>query len=245
MKWILSGIALMALLTSCDDSSTDGNGDTEEDSGASNPAADDDESGDEPMSDDDEADDEPMSDDDGAEDEPMAEDAGGTTAPMLPPPPEPISCGDVDCPAPPLGTPCCTRADDVEVQAALTRGACGVDLSSVFGGPSSCIEFDQPGELDDSCPSTEIPDAPPIPGCCTTHGFCGVADTFIGIGCTAPPPEFGEPIPCGDGGGDAGSSSSVGDGGMSAPGPDAGEMDPTDAGTISVAPDASAGDASL
>src|SRR5690349_16428081 len=81
--------------------------------------------------------------------------------------------GDDDCPAPPLGTPCCATAGDVRAGAALTKGACGVDLSALFGGPSACVEFDQPGELDESCPPLEIPDAPPLPGCCTSQGFCG------------------------------------------------------------------------
>lgn len=225
MRLILTGIALLALLTACDDSDTDAKSDTEQDSGPSQPAADDD----------DETTDEPE----------KGDDAGGstTTPPPPPPPPEPISCGDVDCAAPPFGVPCCTTAADVEARAALTEGACGVDLSPVFGGPSACVEFDQPGEPDESCPALEVPDADPVPGCCTSYGFCGTADNFIGIGCVTAPSEFGEPVACGDGGGDAGGGSSVtdgGNGGMS--GPDAGDM--SDAGGGSEpAPDASTLDA--
>jgi hypothetical protein len=252
MRWILSGIALCSLLAACGESSTeDGSDDTQEDSGTGDPAEGDD--ADEPTGDDA---DEPTADDD---DEPTDDDVddptdAGSSAPTLPPPPEPISCGDVDCPAPPLGTPCCATAGDVRAGAALTKGACGVDLSALFGGPSACVEFDQPGELDESCPPLEIPDAPPLPGCCTSQGFCGTFDSFIGLGCTTPPPESGEPLPCGEGGGDAGSSSSNGDAGMtSTPSPDAGETEPTDAGAsseptpdagMSLAEDAGASDAS-
>jgi hypothetical protein len=241
MKRILGGIALLALLTACGDSNTDGDGDAKQDSGASKP---DDDEADDDEADDDEADDEPAADDDDSDDRPTADDAGGPAAPTLPPPPEPISCGDVDCPAPAFGTPCCATADDVEARAAFTEGACGVDLSAVFGGPTGCVEFDQPGEPDESCPPLEIPDVDPIPGCCTSYGFCGTADNFIGIGCTTPPSEFGELIPCGGGDGDAGSGSTV---------LDAGTMEPTDAGNsseptpdadVSMAEDAGANDAS-
>jgi hypothetical protein len=265
MKLMLTGIALLALLTAgCGDSDSDG--DTVEDSGS--PSSTDDEDTDEPTDSDDAG--EPTEDDDET-DEPM-DDGGGSTMPPPPPPPEPISCGDVDCPAPPFGTPCCATAEDVEVNASLTEGACGVDLSPVFGGPSACVEFAQPGDPDESCPALEVPDADPIPGCCTSHGFCGTMDTFIGIGCTTPPPEFGEPIPCGAGGGDAGSpggdagSTSSGDdagspsgdaGEPDMPEPDAGETteEPIDSGSTSEPADASmsipdaatsdAGDASL
>jgi hypothetical protein len=82
------------------------------------------------------------------------------------------------------------------------------------------VELDQPGEPDDACPPVEIPDMAPLPGCCTSHGVCGTLDTFIGLGCTPPPPGVAEPIACGDGAADAGAGGSEADAGT----------EPTDAG---------------
>jgi hypothetical protein len=209
MKLMLSGIALLALLTACDDSDSD-SADPELDSGTS------------ASTEETTSSEETTSDDGKGEDASAASGDASAPLPPPPPPPEPISCGDVDCPAPPYGTPCCATADDVDVHASLTEGACGVDLSPVFGGPSACVEFNQPGEPDESCPPLEIEGFDPIPGCCTSYGFCGTADTMIGIGCTTPPPEFGEPIPCGAGAGDAGGGSTGEDAGGGSTGEDAG-----------------------
>lgn len=214
---MLSGIVLLALVTACgDDADTS---DTNLDSGSSETTADDEDTNDA-----------------SADDEETTSDA--STTPTIPPPPEPISCGDVDCPAPPWGAPCCVSAADVEASAGLNEGACGVDLSPVFGGPSACVEFNQPGELDESCPDMEIPDAPSSPGCCTTHGLCGTVDSFTGLGCVTTPPEFGGVlIPCGGDAGDAGSTSE-GDAGTGGSGDDAGPSSGDDAGPNMSEPDA-------
>lgn len=237
MKLMLSGIVLLALVTACgDDADTDSN--TQLDSGTSETTADDEETtaDDEETTSDDEETNDAAADDEETADDTATSDA--STAPTIPPPPEPISCGDVDCPAPPWGTPCCVTAADVEASAGLNEGACGVDLSPVFGGQSACVEFNQPGELDESCPPMEIPDAPSSPGCCTSHGLCGTVDSFTGLGCVTTPPEFGGVlIPCGGDAGDAGSTSED-DAGTGGSGDDAGTSSGDDAGPTMSEPDA-------
>lgn len=111
--------------------------------------------------------------------------------------PEPVACGEVDCPVPAFGSSCCTRRADVRNMSALEAGKCGIDLSEALGGDPICVELEQPGDLDESCPNLELEGAPPMMGCCSSFGICGALDTFLGLGCTAPPPGV-ERIPCGD-----------------------------------------------
>ncbi|HEX3594230.1 MAG TPA: hypothetical protein VHU80_03985 [Polyangiaceae bacterium] len=68
-----------------------------------------------------------------------------------------------------IGSACCRDFD---------RSACGLVLGPV------CLELNQPGNPDDSCPG--VPNTPigDLPGCCRPGGKCGLLDTTVGFGCT-------------------------------------------------------------
>jgi hypothetical protein len=94
------------------------------------------------------------------------------------------ACAASACSTPPLGTVCCTGAEDVTANRAVVADKCGADMSQ-FGFPG-CTQRDQPGVLDTACPAVEFPPGtPPMAGCCTTSGHCGGMETFIGFGCTS------------------------------------------------------------
>jgi hypothetical protein len=96
------------------------------------------------------------------------------------------ACEVSACAAPPSGTACCTIADDVTANRAVEAGKCGIDMTS-FGFPG-CTQRDQPGVLDEACPSVEFPPgAPPMAGCCTASGHCAAMETFMGFGCNSNP----------------------------------------------------------
>jgi hypothetical protein len=147
MKLILSGIAVLALVAACgDDSSGD---DSTVDSGSTESSGESDTTG-ESSGDDSET------TDSAGDDSETSGDAGGTDLP------EPLTCGDAVCPVPTFGTSCCVTAADVEANAAFNEGVCGIDLSAAFGGPSQCVELNQPGEVDESCPGLEVEGQPPV-----------------------------------------------------------------------------------
>ncbi len=67
---------------------------------------------------------------------------------------------------------------------------CGLDLSGFVQG-GGCVESNQPGTRDDSCPATNIY-GQQIPGCCRADNTCGYLDSFLGLGCVSPT-DFGAP----------------------------------------------------
>lgn len=107
------------------------------------------------------------------------------------------TCGDT-CMGGLLNNPCCTTEADVRDGAAVDVGKCGQDLTQ-FGGPA-CVEQDQPGELDPSCPDEWVMGMT-LKGCCTPAGLCGLNFDLIMLGCTT---MNSQGIACG-GGADAGS----------------------------------------
>jgi hypothetical protein len=110
-----------------------------------------------------------------------------------------VVCGGVECPPPsvPIG----------QVDSCCVGDKCGI-TSSFLG--SQCIELNQPGQPDPSCPPQSIQGFT-LPGCCKPNGMCGVMDSFIGLGCVDPGPFTGQPpIPCGGGTGGAGGSGGAG-----------------------------------
>jgi hypothetical protein len=90
-----------------------------------------------------------------------------------------LICPNEVCPETGL-TECCTFA-----------GRCGVDFSSfgsILGIAPVCQQFNQPGTIDYSCPSTGTlvgAGAPDFPGCCRPDGTCGVAlnNSLVSLGC--------------------------------------------------------------
>ena len=97
--------------------------------------------------------------------------------------PAPKVCGGVECdPVPPeLGqygvSSCCTAtADECGLQTPVTEG---------------CLEPDQPGGIDYTCPIYELPTGMAMPGCCTPAGTCGALDSTMGLGCI-PNEDLGE-----------------------------------------------------
>lgn len=119
-----------------------------------------------------------------------------------------VVCGGQVCPPPqvPIG----------QAESCCVGDKCGI-TSSFLGG--QCIELNQPGQLDPTCPEQSIQGFT-LPGCCKPNGFCGVMDSFIGLGCVDPSPFTGQqPIPCGGGtGGAGGAGGSGGAGGAGATG---------------------------
>ncbi len=82
------------------------------------------------------------------------------------------------CQVSPVGAPCCSAA-----------GVCGVQLS-LFPG-SQCIERNQPGERDASCPDLNLGGIQAL-GCCRPNAECGYLDTALGLGCVDPS-QLGQP----------------------------------------------------
>lgn len=62
------------------------------------------------------------------------------------------------------------------------NSACGLVELAV-----TCIELNQPGRLEPSCPA--LPNTPlgPLQGCCRPNNTCGVYDSVIGFGCAQIP----------------------------------------------------------
>lgn len=181
--------------------------------------------------------------------------------------PETQTCGNTTCRDRLVGDivvePCCVNGD-----------GCGLDLDAVSGFmpvTNGCVELDQPGSNDTSCPSVyfdDIVNPRELVGCCRPDGVCGVvadlSDTLANFGCVDPneflsgrgeqsPPrdddEFdddGQPgLHLTDGGGFY-----VTDGGPSTPNPGSGQCvpqlpvpEPTDAAVDAAAVDAVIGDA--
>jgi hypothetical protein len=81
-------------------------------------------------------------------------------------------CPLATCRVPPqgAGTACCTE-----------DGKCGFLLPQ-FG--TACVESDQPGNLDPSCPSLMFSNLN-LQGCCRPEGLCGVYEPFFQLGCVA------------------------------------------------------------
>jgi|RhiMethySRZTD1v2_1073278.scaffolds.fasta_scaffold03141_11 hypothetical protein len=91
------------------------------------------------------------------------------------------SCEVASCPQPrlPLAQTCCT-----------TDKNCGFVFQLL--GPD-CVEGNQAGVTDPSCPQVQLPGIPlALPGCCRDDGRCGAMDSFIGFGCVDPS-QFGQP----------------------------------------------------
>jgi|RhiMethySRZTD1v2_1073278.scaffolds.fasta_scaffold04454_12 hypothetical protein len=82
------------------------------------------------------------------------------------------NCELATCLVPPrgTGTACCTE-----------DGKCGFSLPA-FG--MGCIEANQPGNFDPSCPSLEFSNLR-LQGCCRPDGHCGVHEPFLPLGCVA------------------------------------------------------------
>jgi hypothetical protein len=97
-----------------------------------------------------------------------------------------IQCGGLTCsayqpePPNPIAQPCC---------GGMNGDLCGLDPAPLFGPglPITCVESNQPGQLDSNCP-THAPAGPPwngvtLPGCCRPDGKCGVQDGVTMLGC--------------------------------------------------------------
>lgn len=111
----------------------------------------------------------------------------------------PVVCGGVTCDPPslPIG----------QADSCCVGDKCGI-TSSMIGG--QCVELNQPGTPDPTCPEQSIQGFN-LPGCCKDTGFCGVMDTFLGLGCVDPGQFTSQPpIPCGGGTGGAGGVSGSG-----------------------------------
>ncbi len=101
-------------------------------------------------------------------------------------------CGDEKCMLAQLNIlswadQCCTDQEDVQLLWAVEPGQCGLRIESSESNP--CVQLDQKGEPDDSCPTFYLlPDSPypefdsfSNPGCCTEYGVCGEMDnTYYG-----------------------------------------------------------------
>jgi len=111
-----------------------------------------------------------------------------------------------------------------QVESCCVGDQCGL-TSSFLGG--QCIEQNQPGKPDASCPPIDVQGFS-FPGCCKPNNMCGVLDTFLGLGCVDPS-QFGGPAgqACGSVVVDAGT------GGTGGAPPDAGTGgSPTDGGPV-------------
>jgi len=100
------------------------------------------------------------------------------------------TCGGETCPKTAFGTPCCTRPgtgrEGHELEnVGRAADLCGTDLSEIVPSLAGiCLEIDQPGELDPSCPAQiSIAGGDPRPGCCTEAGHCGSDDPVVPLGC--------------------------------------------------------------
>jgi hypothetical protein len=117
---------------------------------------------------------------------------GGAPDAGPPDPGPPVMCGELSCEGRVLAgavafTACCTAAgtgvqgDPLEI-AGRGPGLCGINLSASMGGASACVQVDQPGTLDPSCP-TVTGAGGTMPGCCTDEGYCGAMESFLALGC--------------------------------------------------------------
>jgi len=119
-----------------------------------------------------------------------------------------VSCGGVECPVAPLGTPLCCTAPGTGMpgspleNAGRAPGLCGTDIGIfVPEAAGACLQTGQPGVLDPACPDAEDATEPGrvIRGCCTDQGFCGQMETKARLGCLYPGGVKG--APCGPGSG--------------------------------------------
>jgi hypothetical protein len=169
--------------------------------------------------------------------------SGGSGGVMLPPgtseTPKTIQCGG-DCSSARVGLiyvdPCCSGANS---------DVCGIDTTYLAttgaGLVEGCEPKDQPGELNEACPSPDpamigmmgaMATLDAFPGCCRPNGTCGVAiDTVtaagglvpvadLGLGCVDAAMFFpGEaPVPCSDAGGAGGAGGAAGAAGATSDG---------------------------
>jgi hypothetical protein len=110
--------------------------------------------------------------------------------PVTPPQTGGLKCADVFCPfaTQPI-EPCCTDAEDVERGAARMPERCGLSFAATgadfFG--DLCWQRDQPGVVDDSCPSVAVDVQSEEPGCCSDQGVCGSINTEHALGCHGDP----------------------------------------------------------
>ncbi|HMJ10797.1 MAG TPA: hypothetical protein VK524_05290 [Polyangiaceae bacterium] len=96
-------------------------------------------------------------------------------------------CGDTVCP--PVSS---TAAEFVE--ACCTQGSNKCGLVTPLG--DSCMELNQPGSLDPTCPAAVIAEGFSLRGCCRTNGVCGVSTAQIGLGCIDLPVDGRAPASC-------------------------------------------------
>lgn len=96
-----------------------------------------------------------------------------------------LSCGNVLCPGVPLpASQCCTDGSDVTGDRARQGNRCG----AMREGETGCLQLEQPGLIDPSCPEV-MPSgvSAPEPGCCTDQGHCGTFDSALNVGCHGNP----------------------------------------------------------
>ncbi len=105
-------------------------------------------------------------------------------------------CGDQECV---LDNPqelawadqCCTEPKDLELLLASEPGQCGMKFTN--WGSEDCVQLNQKGVLDQSCPSLPLAPNSPMPevstmtrpGCCTDLGVCGGVNPASNLGCRA------------------------------------------------------------
>jgi hypothetical protein len=100
-------------------------------------------------------------------------------------------CGRHVCRMSGLETPgCCTAPGTGEPGHELENtgrapGLCGTDVGLLIPPlAGTCLQLDQPGDVDDECPAQEpIGGGLRMPGCCTDEGHCGSVETLVGFGC--------------------------------------------------------------
>lgn len=131
----------------------------------------------------------------------VVEDAAGDTSDVA----AGVVCGGVTCdPALAVaGTPMCCTVEGAGVPGdpaettGLAPDQCGTDIGMLvpeFDG--LCLQLNRPGELDESCPDFQFAGNLGA-GCCTSRGFCGAIESFVGLGCIYPP-GVGQGDPCGE-----------------------------------------------
>jgi hypothetical protein len=149
-----------------------------------------------------------------------------------------VECGENTCESVTVAggaiyvDPCCTAGDSCGV----STGFLGLIVPDF---PNACAPKDQPGDVDEACPSAEglaatVPlggtmlevAIDPLVGCCRPNGTCGVVLNDVtgnagklpvgsfGLGCVDGAPFFeGESTACGAGGGGSGGAGGTGAGG--------------------------------
>ncbi len=104
-----------------------------------------------------------------------------------------VMCGGVPC-TPAITPACCTGVGTGVPGNKLEFGGrepnvCGTDLSQYSANLEGiCLQLNQPGTLDTSCPDGASPTAggASLKGCCTDRGFCGVYEGALPLGCEYP-----------------------------------------------------------